>query len=83
MYDDAKKMLAKKHYASISELIRDALRRLIYQEVSDNGFTNEFEDKILQSAAEPIEKDKTWETEGDIRSYFQDLDKKIAKHDKD
>lgn len=78
MYEEAKKVLKQKHYASISELMRDALRKLLQEEdpnaVSVNGFPNWFEDKVLES-----EKDKSGstvlETEEDIRNYFLHLKK--------
>jgi Arc/MetJ-type ribon-helix-helix transcriptional regulator len=79
MYDDARQKLIEKRYTSISELMRDALRRLLYQNISENGFTQEFEDQVLQSSVESGEKDITWETEADIDSYFQNLEKKIVK----
>jgi hypothetical protein len=56
-----------------------ALRRLLYQDISENGFTQEFENQVLQSSVESGEKDITWETEADIDSYFQNLEKKIVK----
>jgi len=74
MYEDAKKMLAKKHYATISELIRDALRKLLYQGITENGFTNEFEDFILQASNESQKKDIVLETEEDIKNYFTNLE---------
>ncbi len=35
MYEDAKKMLARFGYASISELVRDAIRKKIYPELTE------------------------------------------------
>ena len=61
MYDDAKKFLVAKRYTSISELVRDSLRKTLYEEITANGFTPEFEDYVLKSAAEPIENDTVWD----------------------
>jgi len=83
MHEDAKRALSTRRYASISELIRDALRKILYPELTENGFTKEFEDEVLRSAAEPRDKDKVWETPEDVDRYFNALDKKIReKHAK-
>jgi len=86
MHEDAKKLLKKGRYASISEVVRDGLRRLLdqNQEITENGFTREFEEAVLQSEAEPRNRDLVWETDEDIDRYFNALDKKIKnKHAKD
>lgn len=77
MYEDAKRTLDTKRYSSISELVRTALRKLLYGEVTENGFTPEFEDEVLKSAAEPIDESRIWETPEDIDQYFSDLKKKL------
>lgn len=79
MYDDAKQMLIGKRYTSISELMRDALRRMLYQNISENGFTEEFETQILQSSLSSEETDVILETESDISNYFKSVNKKITK----
>ena len=61
MYLDAKKMLSKRGYASISELIRDTLRDALYPRVTENGFTPEFEQQVLESAKEPVEDSIEWD----------------------
>jgi len=75
MYEDAKKMLESKGYASISELVRDALRKTLYrkEELTVNGFTKEFEDEVLKAASEREEDDFVLETEEDINNYFRYL----------
>lgn len=85
MYEDAKKMLAKNRYASISELVRDALRKVMYQDVTENGFTQAFEDKVLKAATEPLNDDVILETEEDIDKFFNTLNKNLKKkkYDKD
>lgn len=83
MYQDAKRMLSKRGYASISELIRDVLRDELYPEVSENGFTPEFEERVLKAAKEPISEAKTWKNTKDIDKYFKDLSRKIGKNAKD
>jgi Arc/MetJ-type ribon-helix-helix transcriptional regulator len=61
MYADAKKKVASKRYASISELVRDAVRGVLYSGITENGFTKEFEDRVLKSAAEPIKNAIKWD----------------------
>jgi Arc/MetJ-type ribon-helix-helix transcriptional regulator len=61
MLADAKKAVKDRQYASISELIRDTLRQSLYPQLTENGFTPEFEEKILKSAAEPKENDIEWD----------------------
>lgn len=82
MYNDAKHMLSRRGYSSISEFVRDALREKIYPELTENGFTKEFEEEVLKSAAEPRRKDKVWRTEKDIDRYFNALKERIAKRKK-
>lgn len=67
-------MLEQRGYASISELVRDALRKTLYkEEITENGFTKEFEDEVLRSAAESDENEIVLETEKDIDNYFRYL----------
>lgn len=73
MYQDAKKLLAQRGYTSISELIRDALRDMIYPRLTENGFTPEFEEEVLKAAAEPVKNDIILENEKDIDNYFRKL----------
>ena len=49
MYQDAKAMLRIRGYASISELIRQALRDVLYPKITENGFTPEFEEEVLRA----------------------------------
>lgn len=79
MHEDVKKMMLSKRYTSASELIRDALRKLMYEEVTVNGFTPEFENMVLEAEKEPMSKDKVWKTEKDIENYFKNLRKKLRK----
>lgn len=76
MYDDAKKLLVSKRYTSISELIRDSLRKTLYPNITINGFTEEFENEVLAAENEPRNKNLVWKTEEDIDKYFRNLDKK-------
>lgn len=78
MYEDAKKALSTGRYASISELIRDALRKVLYEEedknaITENGFPVWFEDKVLESEKQPEENDIVLETDKDIENYFRYL----------
>lgn len=72
LYEGAKKLKSQKHYSSVSEVIRDALRQLIYKKrITENGFTEEFEDMVLRAAAEPDDNDYVLETEEDVHNYFK------------
>lgn len=71
MYKDAKKALPKRGFASLSEFIRDSLRKSIYPEITENGFTREFEDRVLEAEKEPMENDIVLETEEDIDKFFK------------
>lgn len=82
MYEDAKAYLARRGYSSVSELFRDTLREKLYPRLTENGFTPEFEEEVLRSAAEPRQKDKVWKSEKDIQEYFAQLRKKLQLHDK-
>lgn len=77
LYKDIKKTIKDRGYSSLSELVRDAVRRVLYPEITENGFTPEFEEMVLQSAKEPIDKSKTIETEEDLDNWFAELHKKI------
>lgn len=78
MFEDVKKAMVARRYTSVSEIVRDGLRKILYeQDLTENGFTLSFEDEILKSAAEPMEKARVWETEKDIDNYFRNLDRKV------
>lgn len=77
MLEEAKKVVKSKHYASISELMRDALRKeLKKQEITENGFTREFEDQALMSAGGE-DSGEVWEKPEDIDRFFDRIDKEI------
>jgi len=52
MYEDAKLALTAKRYSSVSELIRDALRKALYGDLTEMDLRKEFEDYVLESARE-------------------------------
>jgi Arc/MetJ-type ribon-helix-helix transcriptional regulator len=79
MYKDAKKALAAKRYSSVSELIRDALRKTLYGEISQNGFTSGFEDYILESSRGPEKNDIVFRSEKDLEEYFNAKNKTVGK----
>ncbi len=79
MYEDAKKVQDSQRYTSISELIRDSLRKTLYEEITENGFTRKFEDATLESAKEPIDESNVWKTEKDVHQYFRGLRKRVEK----
>jgi len=71
MYEDAKKMLIEKHYASVSAFARDGFKKLLYKKkLTINGFTEEFEDEVLRTAADPVGEGTILETDEDIDNYF-------------
>lgn len=73
MYKDAKMALVAKRYSSVSELIRDALRKTLYGEITQNGFTKRFEDEVLASAAELRKNDTGLRTDKEVEDYFRRL----------
>lgn len=75
MYKDAKKLATARGYSSISELVRDSLRRMLYRELTENSFTREFEDDVLLSSAESAKKNKVWKSEKELKAYFDKLRK--------
>lgn len=82
MYEAARRVVTQRHYSSISELVRDALRKVIDEdpnEITENGFPRWFEDKVLEAAKEPIENDVVLETDQDIERHFNELHKKLEK----
>lgn len=76
MYKDAKKALPRRGYASLSELVRDSLRKILYPEITENGFTREFEDRVLEAEKQPDEPD-VWETEEDVKNFFRKMRKEL------
>lgn len=73
MYKDVKKMLTSRRYSSVSELVRDALRKVLYSQASESGFSRKFENEVLESSAQSLRKDIVLETERDIDKYFRKL----------
>jgi Arc/MetJ-type ribon-helix-helix transcriptional regulator len=72
MYADAKKKVATRHYASISELIRDGVRGILYPNLTVNGFTPEFEEEVLRRSGEPSDNDIEWDgKESDLIKYVE------------
>lgn len=79
MYKDAKRVVKERRYASVSELVRESLRKVIYnlEEITENGFPVWFEDRVLEAVKEPIDKSKTIETNKDLENWFAELHKKV------
>ena len=71
MYKDVKKMLSGRGYSSVSELVRDALRKILYSGTTESGFSREFENEVLESAAQSPRKDIVLKTNQDINKYFR------------
>ncbi len=69
MYEDAKRHVKRRGYASVSELIRDAVREWLYPRVTVNGFTPAFEREVLKSEKEPREQDRIWNGKGSFTDF--------------
>ena len=65
MYADAEAALTQRHYMSFSELVRDAMRKFLYPQLTENGFTPEVEEEILKIAATPVDNDVVWDGKTD------------------
>lgn len=76
MYKDVKKMLSGRGYSSVSELVRDALRKILYSGTTESGFSREFENEVLESSAQSPRKDIVLKTDRDINKYFREFRKK-------
>ena len=53
-------------YTSVSELLREGARRVVTRkgELTINGFTSEFEEEVLEAAAEPVDESDVWDGKG-------------------
>lgn len=80
MYLDLKKMLNRRRYSSISEVIRDFIRGGLYPRFTENGFTPEFEEEVLRRSREPIKNDIEWDGKGSFTEFV--LRKGKKKHGK-
>lgn len=70
MYADMKKALAKRRYTSVSELIREAVRSVLYpQKLTVNGFTPEFEEQVLAASRSPRKDDVMWNGKGSFTDF--------------
>lgn len=84
LYALAKKQAKRYHYTSVSELIRNALRWWLSDNLTVNGFTPEFEAEVLKAEKEA---DKGNVIEWDGKGSFTDFvlgegKKKWGKNDK-
>ena len=83
MYKDAKKTLKEKGYVSMSELVRDSLRKTLYEDdenenaITENGFPVWFENRVLDAEKESEENDIVIETDEDLKRYFQNIHKRV------
>lgn len=74
LYKEIKNFLTKRGYASISEFFRDAARDKLHPMVTENGFTPEFERRVLEAAKEPLrDDDVVLKTDKDVENYFRHL----------
>ncbi len=83
MYEDAKKLVKTRPFASVNEVVQQALKKFLKEEdpnrITENGFPVWFEDEILKSAAESRENDIVLEKEEDIKNFFLHLKKPLKK----
>lgn len=77
LYKDIKKTIKERGYSSVSELVRDAVRRTLYPKLTENGFTPEFEERVLEAAKEPIDYSQIIETDEGLEKWFAELHKKV------
>lgn len=76
LYAQAKARAKKYHYTSVSEVIRDALRWWLNDNLTRNGFTPEFETEVLRRAKESTKNDIVWEgKESDLVKYVESAKK--------
>lgn len=73
MQTDVRNYIADNRYTSVSEFIRDAIRKVLYPGLTENGFTQEFEEAVLRSEASPEDQDITLDSPEDIDNYFRNL----------
>lgn len=69
---EAKKIVSKRGYASVSELFRHVLRTEVYREqgLTENGFTPEFEEGVLRAEKEMDEGIyETWDGKTDFTEF--------------
>ena len=81
LLQDARFAVKREGYSSLSEYVRASMRRNLYFEpgYTVNGFTPEFEEEVVRSAAEPEGDDVVLETKKDIKNYFLHLKKPSGK----
>ena len=80
MYKDVKRAVKVKSYTSVSELIRAAVRKILYEEITENGFTPDFENQVLEAEMEPEGNDTVLGTPEEVRNYFKHLKKPGLSH---
>lgn len=70
MYADIKKALIKRRFTSVSELIREAVRNILYPpSLTVNGFTKEFEEKVLAASKSSRKDDRVWNGKGSFSDF--------------
>lgn len=78
MYADMKKALVKRRYTSVSELIREAIRTVLYPaKVTVNGFTPEFEEQVLAASKSSRKNDIVWNGKGSFTDFVLKHTKKV------
>lgn len=85
LYAEAKKKAKRYHYASISELMRNALRWWLSDEdLTVNGFTPEFEAEVLEAGKAADRGDVIeWDGKGSFTDFvLREGEKKWGKHAK-
>lgn len=80
LYSQAKNYMENTGYASISEVMRQALRKLLrLEELTENGYTAQAEESIVKVMKEPALKDLTFKHGDNVDDFFKKLNKKTNK----
>lgn len=84
LYAEAKKKAKRYHYASVSEVIRNALRWWLSDNLTVNGFTPEFEEEVLMAEKEADKGNViVWDGKGSFGDFvLREGKKKWGKNDK-
>jgi len=70
MYKDVRSLAKNQSYSSVSEVVRDALRKLMNTSYSIDSTPQYLVDAAIAAEKEPVQDDVMLESEEDIDSYF-------------
>jgi len=75
MYEDVRSLAKNQSYSSVSEVVRDALRKLMNTSYSIDSTPQYLVDAAMAAEKEPEQDDVILESKEDIDSYFLNLKK--------